>query len=89
MTEFMVVVRWIIVWLDSPGPAYVSVNWKFPTPLFVCVNCGLLSRFNPVHCEVTPSNVTLVLFVDPAPVGTRGPSADTFVPVTEYCQPVL
>ena len=54
-----------------------------------CVNCGLFSRFNPVHCEVTPSNVTLVLLTELAPVGTNGPSADTFVPVTEYCQPVL
>ena len=62
------------------------MNWKFPTPLFVCVNCGLRSRFNPVHCEVTPSNVTLVLLTELAPVGTNGPSADTFVPVTEYCQ---
>ena len=65
------------------------MNWKLPTPLFVCVMFGLCSRFIPFHVEVTPSNVTDVVLIDPDPVGDKDPSAVTVVPVTEYCQPVL
>jgi len=76
VTEFIVVVLCIIVWFERPGPWYVSVNWK-EAPGVAIVKFGLSSKFNPFHVEVTPSKVTLVLDIDPDPVGVRFPSAFT------------
>tara|TARA_B100002019_G_scaffold172186_1_gene148822 strand:- start:4548 stop:4787 length:240 start_codon:yes stop_codon:yes gene_type:complete len=70
------VTLWITVWLLRPGDIYVSVNWN-AAPGVVCVNDGFVPI--PVHVDVTPSIVTLVLSV----VGDRLPLAVTPEPVTE------
>ena len=77
VTLVISVVLWITVWFCKPGPEYVSVNWN-AAPGVVCTKVGLLVI--PVHDDVTPSIVTLLL---PVP-GDRFPLADTPLPVTEY-----